>query len=440
MEYDEFTEWMFGLERFGIKLGLDNIREFLGRIGNPEKSLKSIHVAGTNGKGSVCAMAAETLRAHGIKVGLYTSPHLVDFRERITINNRRIAERDVVRLGLELKETMEAMASESKEKQLTFFEFTTGLAFKYFEEKAVDIVVAEVGMGGRLDATNVLDPEVSVITRICLEHTNYLGGSIQEIAREKAGIIKQGVHVITCERKPDALAVIESTCMKKRSSLRRIGKDFEISLVNQTVGGTEFNYSGARTIKGLRTRLIGGYQADNAAAAIAALEVLSEGGLAVTDGDIRKGLASVRWPGRLDMISRRPLVILDGSHNPEGVATTASVLESLDLRPLTFVVGCMDDKDARGIVRALAPLASKMIVTQARFKRALPAGTLMDIVKQEFDGETVLSPDTRSALETGLNDIRGKGLCVIGSLYVVGEAIQWWDERSARRTHPAHKV
>jgi dihydrofolate synthase/folylpolyglutamate synthase len=440
MEYDEFTEWMFGLERFGIKLGLDNIREFLGRIGNPEKNLRSIHVTGTNGKGSVCAMAAEILKTHGLEVGLYTSPHLVDFTERITINGRRISKGDVVRLGLALKETMEAMASESEEKQLTFFEFTTGLAFKYFEERKVDMVVAEVGMGGRLDATNVLDPEVSVITRIGLEHSNYLGSTIQEIAREKAGIVKQDVDVVTCERKADALAVIESTCMKKRSPLRCIGKDFEISLVDQTVGGTEFDYIGARTLKGLRTSLIGGYQADNAAAAIAALEVLSEGGLAVTDGDIRKGLASVRWPGRLDMISRRPLVILDGSHNPEGVATTASVLESLGLQPLTFVVGCMDDKDARGIVRALTPLASKMIVTQARFRRALPAGTLMDIVKREFDGEAVLSPDTRSALETGVNDIRGKGLCVIGSLYVVGEAIQWWNERSARHTRLAHKV
>ncbi len=436
MDYDEFTRWMFGLERFGIKLGLDNIREFLGRIGNPEKNLKSIHVAGTNGKGSVCAIVAEIMRTHGLKVGLYTSPHLVDFRERIRVNDRPISEGDVIRLGLVLKETMEAMASESNEKQLTFFEFTTGLAFKYFEEIKVDMIVAEVGMGGRLDATNVLDPDVSVITRIGMEHTNYLGSTIQEIAREKAGIIKQGVNVVTCERKPDALTVIESTCMKKRSPLRCIGKDFEISSVNQTVHGTEFDYRGMRTIKGLSTRLLGGYQADNAAAAIATLEALDEAGMAFTDGDMRKGLASVRWPGRLDVISREPLVILDGSHNPEGVATTVSVLRSLDLQPLTFVVGCMDDKDARGIVRALAPIASKMVVTQARFKRALPAGTLMDTVKQEFEGETILSPDARVALETGLSDIQGKGLCVIGSLYVVGEAIQWWDERGIRAKKP----
>lgn len=436
MDYDEFTEWMFGLERFGIKLGLDNIREFLGEIGNPERDLRSIHVTGTNGKGSVCAMAAEMLRAHGLKVGLYTSPHLVDFRERISVNNRRISERDVVRLGLELKEVMEAMASDSREKQLTFFEFTTGLAFKYFQEKKVDILVAEVGMGGRLDATNVLAPEVSVITRIGLEHTNYLGSTIQEIAREKAGIVKEGVGVITCERKPEALAVLESTCAKKRSSLKRVGKDFDVSSVSQTPHGTEFDYDGVRTIRGLRTKLLGGYQAENAATAIAAMEELESRGIVVEGEEIRKGIALVRWPGRLDVISRRPLVILDGSHNPEGVATTVSVLESLDLRPLTFVVGCMDDKDARGIVKALAPVASKMIVTQARYKRVLPASALMDVVMQEFSGEAVLTPDARAAFQTGLGDIRGKGLCVIGSLYVVGEAIQWWDAR----TTPAHKV
>jgi dihydrofolate synthase/folylpolyglutamate synthase len=431
MDYGEFTEWMFGLERFGIKLGLDNIKEFLGRLDNPERGFRSIHVTGTNGKGSVCAIAAEILRAHGLRVGLYTSPHMVDFRERITINNRRISERDVVRLGLDLKKVMETMASESREKQLTFFEFTTGLAFKYFEEKEVDIVVAEVGMGGRLDATNVLAPEVSVITRIGLEHTNYLGSTIPEIAREKAGIVKEGVPVITCERRPEALSVVESTCARKRSPLRRIGMEFDVSMVKQTPRGTQFDYHGRRTVLGLRTKLLGGYQAENAAAALAAIEELSED-LAATEEDIRKGVASVRWPGRLDIVSRRPLVILDGSHNPDGVATTVSVLKSLDLQPLTFVVGCMDDKDARGIVRALAPAASKIIITQSRYKRALPAASLLDVAREEFSGETVLSPEAKAAFEICLNDIRGKGMCVIGSLYVVGEALQWWEEQKAR--------
>lgn len=436
MDYHEFTGWMFGLERFGIKLGLDNIEEFLDRLGSPERNLRAIHVTGTNGKGSVCAIVASILKSHGLSVGLYTSPHLVDFRERISINGRLISERDVVRLGLELKEVMEAMASEGPEKQLTFFEFTTGLAFEYFAQKEVDLVVAEVGMGGRLDATNVLLPEVSVITRIGLEHTNYLGSTIQDIAREKAGIIKDGIEAVTCERRREALAVIESIAARKKSRVRRIGKDFDVSSVRQAVSGTKFDYEGMRTISGLSMNLVGSHQAENAATAIAALERLRAPDLDVTDEDIRKGLSSVRWPGRLDIVSKRPLIILDGSHNPDGVTTTVSVLRSLGLNPLTFIVGCMDDKDAKGIVKALVPLASRILVTQAKYKRALPAEALMDIVKQEFPGESEVYPDARAAFEAGLAGTQGKGMCVIGSLYVVGEATQWWDRRKA----PAHKV
>lgn len=436
MEYDDFTGWMFGLERFGIKLGLENTSEFLSRIGNPERDFKSVHVTGTNGKGSVCVLVSEVLRKHGLNVGLYTSPHLVDFRERIKVNGKEISERDVVKLGLELRETMQSMASEDREKQLTFFEFTTALAFRYFSDRKVDIVVAEVGMGGRLDATNVLAPEVSVITRIGLEHTNYLGTTIPDIAREKAGIIKNGVGVITCEKKPEALSVIESTCSRKNAPLRVLGKDFDVSGIRMTLNGTEFDYHGARQLKGLKVRLLGAYQAENAAAAIAAIEGLVGRGVSVSDEELRKGLWGARWPGRMDIVSRRPLVILDGSHNPDGIATTVSVLRQLRLEPLTFVVGCMDDKDARGIVRALVPVAAKMIVTQARYKRALRAEALHQIVKEEFNGETEIEPDANAALERGLNNAAGKGVCAIGSLYLVGEAIEWWSSRRA----PAHKV
>ena len=436
MEYDDFTGWMFGLERFGIKLGLENTSEFLSRIGNPERDFKSVHVTGTNGKGSVCVLVSGILRKHGLNVGLYTSPHLVDFRERIKVNGKEISEGDVVKLGLELRETMQSMASEDREKQLTFFEFTTALAFRYFSDKKVDIVVAEVGMGGRLDATNVLAPEVSVITRIGLEHTNYLGTTIPDIAREKAGIIKNGVGVITCEKKPEALSVIESTCSRKNAPLRVLGKDFDVSGIRMTLSGTEFNYDGARQMKDLKVRLLGAYQAENAAAAIAAIEGLVERGVSVSEEELRKGLWGARWPGRMDIVSRRPLVILDGSHNPDGIATTVSVLRQLRLEPLTFVVGCMDDKDARGIVRALVPVAAKMIVTQARYKRALRAEALHQIVREEFDGETEIEPDANAALERGLKNAAGKGVCVIGSLYLVGEAIEWW---SSKRVH-AHKV
>ena len=439
VNYREFSDWMFNLERFGIKLGLENVSEFLGLIGNPHRDFKTVHVTGTNGKGSVCAFVAEILRVHGLKVGLYTSPHLVDFRERIVIDGQQISEDDVLRLGIPLKEIMERMKAEDMEKQLTFFEFTTGLAFKYFSEKKVDIVVTEVGMGGRLDATNVVSPEVAAITRIGLEHTNYLGNTIQDIAREKAGIIKAGAIVVTCERGAEALSVIETTCKKKGATLRRIGHDFDVSSVKQALEGTTFDYRGRSTISGLETRLVGAYQAENVAGAIAIIEELSERGMRVTEKDIRKGLLSTRWPGRLDVVSREPLVILDGSHNPDGISTTVKVLKDLKLVPLTYVLGCMDDKDAEGIVRAIAPTASAIYCTQSRYKRALPAERLCSIVDKEFEGRHEVVQKSEEAFKRALDSFGGRGVCVIGSLYLVGEAIPWWNARETQMMR-AHKV
>jgi len=437
--YEDLTRWMFNLERFGIKLGLENATEFLSRIGNPQDDFRSIHVTGTNGKGSVCAFTSDILRQHGLKVGLYTSPHLVDFRERIKVNGQEIPEDDVVRLATELRGHMESMASENSEKQLTFFEFTTGLAFKYFSEQKVDMVVAEVGMGGRLDATNVLRPDVAAITRIGLEHTNYLGATIPEIAREKAGIIKDGANVITCERKPEALSVIRNACDKKGVKLRKIDADFEIDNVTQSLRGTSFDYAGVRAIDALRTRLLGKYQAENAAAAVAIIEELATRGISVSEEEIRNGLEETKWPGRLDIISEKPLVIFDGSHNPDGVGTTVRVLDELKVTPLTYVLGCMDDKDARGMVRAIAPSASKIICTQTGYKRALPADKLAAIVSEEFQGPQEKIEYSKEAFGEGIDSISGGGLCVIGSLYLVGEAIQWWKESTARKPQP-HKV
>jgi dihydrofolate synthase/folylpolyglutamate synthase len=433
MGYSELVGWMFNLERFGIKLGLDNMTEFSSRIGNPHNDFRSIHVTGTNGKGSVCAFTASILKEHGLKVGLYTSPHLVDFRERIKVNGRDIPEKNVVRIGSNLRGEMQSMAAESPEKQLTFFEFTTGLAFKHFSEQKVDIAVVEVGMGGRLDATNIIVPEVAAITRIGLEHTNYLGRTIPEIAREKAGIIKDRARVVTCERGPEALQVISGVCDKKRAELRRIGKDFDSSAVRQSLAGTAFDYQGGKSYHALRTRLLGSYQAENAAAAIAIVENLTEMGLTVNEGEVRRGLAGTKWPGRMDIVSKRPLVVFDGSHNPDGVTRTVACLNELGITPLTYVVACMDDKDARGIVRALAPTAAKMIVTRARYKRALDVDRLEEVVKEIFTGPTTVFGDSNSALDHGIENMEGKGLCAIGSLYLVGEALQWWRNRRRKR-------
>ncbi|MBE0518480.1 MAG: bifunctional folylpolyglutamate synthase/dihydrofolate synthase [Thermoplasmata archaeon] len=425
MSYTDLVDWMFNLERFGIKLGLDNMREFLDRIGNPHHEFRSIHVTGTNGKGSVCTFLADVLNAHGFRVGLYTSPHLVDFRERIKVDGQDIPEEAVVRIGEELRSEMVSMAKEGTEKQLTFFEFTTGLAFRYFAEEHVDIVVAEVGMGGRLDATNVIEPDVSVITRIGLEHTDYLGRTIPEIAFEKAGIIKRGAPVVTCERDPAILGIFGKKCDEFEVPLVRIELDFSVDCIRQTLSGTSFNYSGKGEMMGLETVLIGGYQAENAAAAIACLECLTEKGDNITEEEIRKGLTNARWPGRMQIVQREPLLIFDGGHNPDGVRMAILTLEALGTLPMTFVVGCMNDKDAREIVRTMAPHASKIIATQVNNKRALPADTLYEIVKEEFKGHSSVSMTSSRGIEMALESTLGKGVCVIGSLYLVGEAIQW---------------
>ncbi len=440
MSYTEIVDWMFNLERFGIKLGLDNMREFLDRIGNPQNSFRSIHVTGTNGKGSVCTFLAEILKAHGFRVGLYTSPHLVDFRERIKVDGQDMPEADVVRIGEELRAEMESMARQGPEQQLTFFEFTTGLAFRYFAEEHVDIVVAEVGMGGRLDATNVIEPDVSIITRIGLEHTDYLGHTIPEIAFEKAGIIKNGAPVVTCERDPSILGIFEKKCDECGVPLVRIDLDFAVDCIRQTLHETSFNYSGKREMIDLETALIGGYQAENAAAAIACLECLAEKEDNITEEEIRKGLANARWPGRMQIVQREPLLIFDGGHNPDGVRMAISTLEALGTLPMTFVVGCMNDKDAREIVRTIAPHASRIIATQVDNKRALPATDLYEIVKKEFKGHSSISMTSSKGIEMASESTLGKGVCVIGSLYLVGEAIQWMEKNGCRELSTPHKI
>lgn len=440
MSYARLVDWMFNLERFGIKLGLDNMREFSQRIGDPHRDFRSVHVTGTNGKGSVCTFVAETLKQHGLKVGLYTSPHLVDFRERIRVNGRMIPERDVVRLGEELKVHMEEMAAQGREKQLTFFEFTTGLAFRHFSDMNVDYVVAEVGMGGRMDATNIIEPEVAAITRIGLEHTDYLGRTLKEIAFEKAGIIKDGCGLITCERDPEMLSLFEETCQRHSCEMTRFGRDFTVSNVRQDLSGTHFDYRGSHDLDDLKTRLIGAHQAENAAAAVAIIEALGGRGTVVEEEKIRTGLAKAWLPGRLDVVSRRPMLMFDGSHNPDGARTTAAMLEGIGKTPLTFVVGCMGDKDAREIVRALAPHASMFVVTQVDNKRAMGADELGRIARDEFPGTVSVVPDAWKAIDSALSHHKGKGVCVIGSLYLVGEAMKW---RKARRWPPqarSHKV
>jgi dihydrofolate synthase/folylpolyglutamate synthase len=320
---------------------------------------------------------------------------------------------------------MEEMASESDEKQLTFFEFTTGLAFKYFSEQGLDMAVVEVGMGGRLDATNVIAPRVTGITRIGLEHSTYLGRTIQEIAREKAGIIKGGVPLVTCETDEEALSVIMNTSSRRGSRVLRMGRDFSTAVKTSGLEGTDFDYSGFSTIDGLHTNLLGDHQVENAGMAISIVEVLRELGIKVPDEAVRTGISTTRWRGRLEIVSRDPLIIFDGSHNPDGVSRTVDVLNDLGLTPLTYVIALLDDKDSREVVRALAPTAAMIVVTQVDNARSFKASQLAAVVEAEYRGESRTASTTEEAIGCAKNHFSGKGICVIGSLYLVGEALRW---------------
>src|SRR5881275_3463101 len=311
MDYDTTLEHLYRLERFGIKLGLDNIRQLLSLLGDPHRGLKVLHVTGTNGKGSVCAYAASVLEKAGYRVGLYTSPHLVRFNERIQVNRTPITDDDVLRLWSGMQPAIRAMTAARAIDHPTFFEVTTAMAFEYFHERQVDIAVIEVGMGGRMDATNVADGLVSVVTRVDLEHTEHLGKTVERIAREKAGIIKPTSRAVTVSQ--EALPVIEARCRDVHAPLVVVGRDVRAERRGGDLRGQEVRVRGAFGAVEVQTPLLGSFQVENLGIAVAALEELRSAGFTIPDEAIRSGIASVRWPARMEIVRTAPLVVVDGA-------------------------------------------------------------------------------------------------------------------------------
>ncbi len=423
LSYAGCLDAMFGLRRFGIKLGLATIRRILTGLGNPQQRFRCIHIAGTNGKGSVASALATILKTSGYRVGLYTSPHLVRFTERIQIDGREITDEDTVRLF----RIIHNIPTGSREP--TFFEFTTAMALYEFALRKVDWAVVECGMGGRLDATNVLKPELSIITNISLEHREYLGNSIAQIALEKAGIIKRRKPVVTGIRQPAALDVVSRTAQAKSAPFYRFGSQFRI---RRTSNGT-FSYRGIdHRWQGLRTGLEGDHQLENAALVLAACELLVPKAPRITFENIRKGLADTRWPGRLEIVCRQPLVMLDGAHNLEAAKRLARHLrDSLSGRKLTLVIGILDDKPYAAMLKLLLPLAARAILTRARTSRALPPEKLA-AVAQGLVADVVIVPEVAEALSHALMTADPEGVTLVaGSLYVVGEAKQAIDSGQA---------
>lgn len=410
------------------KWKLERMENLLSSLGDPRPGLKFIHVAGTKGKGSTSAMIAFILSEAGFKVGLYTSPHLVSFRERICINGEMISEDQVCELVARLRPQVdEAKKYEDRFGYISFFDVYTTLCLLFFALEKVDFAVMEVGMGGRLDATNVVLPLVSVITQISYDHTISLGNTIEAIATEKVGIIKDNGYVITSPQVPEAMQVIESTCEEKKARLFEVGKDIYFQKAPRSSSlVTSFNVSGILDkYANLHLSLIGDHQLINAATAVGALEILSFHGFNISSEYIYSGLEKVRWPARVEVIRRNPTIVLDVAHNAASAKALRDAIESnFTYEKLIIIIGVAIHKDIKGMGQYLCPIADKFILTKADSPRAMSP----EDIKSELAGicdDAVITHDVKSALEkaqaiAGPRDL----ICITGSLYIAGEVMQ----------------
>lgn len=395
-----------------VNLSLDRISKILETFDNPHKKLTCIIIAGTNGKGSVAALIASILGAAGFKVGLYTSPHLVNISERIRVNDKEISLSDLSRLIMEIK----GKASKTLTEKPTYFEVLTAVAFVFFHEKQVDYAVLEVGMGGRFDATNIANPIASVITNIYLDHTEYLGNNVDKIAYEKAGVIKYGVPVVTGAA-GSALQVISTVAQKKSARVLRMGRDFSSNSKNLGY----FNYNGhSFNLINLQLSLPGLYQVDNATLAIATIETLYERFVIdINEKCLRIGLSTATWEGRMETLRLNPPLILDGAHNPSAAyALKSSLMHAYPEKKFLFLIGMLADKDHENYLKELSPITEGMIITEAPSERHMPSEDLANIARRYVDSVRVINDSRAAFIE--LKKHNSTPACVTGSLYLIG--------------------
>lgn len=410
MTYQEILTHIYGLGRFGVRPGLGAIRSLLKALGDPQEGLRVVHVGGTNGKGSTAAFLSSILSAAGYRVGLFTSPHLVHFTERIRIDGAEIAEEEVVSLA---GRVIAAAPAET-----TFFELVTAMAYLHFAERGVDAAIMEVGMGGRLDATNAASGILSVITPVSLDHCEHLGDSLALVASEKGGIIKAGRPVVLSAQPGEALAVLGERCGALHSPFYIHGADFSAEWEE---GG--LNYRGLRcALAGLKPGIPGRYQAENAACALAAAELLGDCGYEIGGGAMRRGIESASWPGRMEMFGHAPAILLDGAHNPAGAKALAEALAEIPRERLILVAGVMGDKDLEGILSPLLPLADRVFAASSPLPRAFPSAELASFCR-ERGVEATDAGSVARALSLAVDFASPRDLVVVcGSLFVVGEA------------------
>lgn len=415
--------------RSPLNYDLRRMDELLARLGNPHLKARTVHIAGTKGKGSTAAMVASVLTAAGYRTGLYTSPHLVDIRERMRVDGRLIPKADFMRHVEKLKPEVEAVNARASYGRLTTFELLTALGFMYFADKQADFQVVEVGLGGRLDATNVVKPEVCAITTLGMDHTDVLGDTLAKIAAEKAGIIKPGVPVVSARLEPEAAEVIEMFCRRNDARLIRVGADIDYSSRGDKDGIQSLEIKGRLGTYEAALPMRGRFQQENAAVAVGVLEALSERGFKVPSESIKEGLGKVRWPGRFQVVRRRPAVVIDGAHNPQAARQLRLAIEEfLAGRPggrRILVIGMSSDKDYGEVAGGLAPLFDIVIATRSRHPRALAVETLA----AEFahlGGEVETADSVAAAMSRAVELAQNNGfVCATGSLFIVGEALEW---------------
>ncbi len=423
--FQDSLKYLYSLQKTGIKFGLQNIAGLLASIGNPHGNFPTIHIAGTNGKGSTASMIAAILTSAGYKTGLYTSPHLVSFTERIRIDGKQIPEKIVGQYTQRLRPVIQELDA-------TFFEVTTAIAFKYFSDEKVDVAVVETGLGGRLDATNILSPLITIITSIDYDHMDLLGKSLSAIAREKAGIMKPITPLITGETKENVLKVFKKTAVKLKVPISVVGELTEVLNHKHSLTGTVATIrTPLRVYKNIRIGLTGHFQIINASMAILCVELLTPY-FKIPVKAIQSGLENTRMysglRGRMEILSKRPLVMLDCAHNPQGIQQTITAVRSFFDKKVIIVFGVMEDKDYSKMMDLLIPITQVLVAVEAKTKRALKAKEILREAKRR--GMSAMEgPETWKGLERAIRlaDRTSWPILVIGSNYVIGEIIRRYE-------------
>ena len=421
MDYPQAIDYLYGLRQFGIRLGLEAITTLLSSLGNPHHGYPSILIAGTNGKGSTAAMLSSILCEAGYRVGLYTSPHLVNLEERIVVDRKQISPAEVAELTGHLKEAISDLMAKGKLSHCpTFFEVLTALAFTYFSQQKVDIAVLEVGLGGRYDATNVVKPLVSVITSVSKDHKEHLGSTVEQIAWEKAGIIKRKGRVVAACRSPIAMGVLERECQHQSAQLWQTRKEVSFRIRERGIFPifdleTEKDFYGS-----VRLGLAGEHQILNASTVILVAEHIREMDFTVPHRSVKEGLARVRFPGRLEIISQSPPLILDGAHNPEAVGWLRRFLRQFFPEGLALIFAIMRNKEIEKVMRIILPLARRVILPRLKVDRGAEPVDLLRLGRR-YQYHLTTADSVAEAMEMVSSRTEGEAVCATGSFYLVGE-------------------